>query len=176
MQTFPSFAFYFSIVTCWALQVQFLLQIIVNRCAILIPDRQMVTRLKLCIAIFITAVNISVYIIWVPTRLQISERFIWINDRWDRIEKGIYLCVDCALNCYFIRKMLQHTTTTKYYYALHSVTITDSIVKVIVKRSLISNGLAKYKRLTDFNIFIICFSLSMDILIISTMSLNNSFV
>lgn len=34
-----SIAFYLSIVTCWALKVQFLLQIIVNRCAILLPDR-----------------------------------------------------------------------------------------------------------------------------------------
>lgn len=100
-----SFAFYFSIVTCWALQVQFLLQIIVNRCSILIPDRQMVRRLKLFTAIFITAINISVYTIWVPARLQISDKYIWINTWWDRIEKVIYLFVDCALNCYFIREL-----------------------------------------------------------------------
>lgn len=47
---------------------------------------------------------------------------------------------------------------------------------LIVKQNLISNGLTKYKRLTNFNIFIICFSLSMDVLIISMMSLNNTFV
>lgn len=68
---------------------------------------------------------------------------------WDRCEKVIYLIVDGALNVYFI---------------------------LIVKQNLISNGLAKYKRLTNFNIFIICFSLSMDVLIISMMSLNNTFV
>lgn len=68
---------------------------------------------------------------------------------WDRCEKVIYLIVDGALNVYFI---------------------------LIVKKNLISNGLGKYKRLTNFNIFIICFSLSMDVLIISMMSLNNTFV
>lgn len=67
----------------------------------------MVWRLKLITAVFITAINISVYIIWVPTRLQISERFIWINSWWDRIEKVIYLFVDGALNFYFIRKLFR---------------------------------------------------------------------
>lgn len=52
----------------------------------------------------------------------------------------------------------------------------DTITQVIVKRNLIQIGLPKYKPLADFNIFIICFSLSMDVLIISTMSLKNSFV
>ena len=60
-------------------------------------------RLKIGVAVLITAVNISVYCIWVPARLQISERYVYINDRWDRCEKVIYLCVDGALNWYFIR-------------------------------------------------------------------------
>ncbi|KAL2284897.1 hypothetical protein FJTKL_08710 [Diaporthe vaccinii] len=145
----PSFAFYFTILTTWALQVQFLLQIIINRCSILLPDKRAAQRLKYYIALFITAINISVYCIWVPARLQISERYIHINEFWDRTEKVIYLLVDAALNLYFI---------------------------IIVKRNLVANGLKKYKRLTNFNIFIIGFSLSMDILIISMMSLKNTFV
>lgn len=101
------------------------------------------------VAILITAINISVYNIWIPARLQISEKYIWTNEWWDRIEKVLYLLVDGSLNIYFI---------------------------VIVKRNLVSNGLAKYRRLTKFNIFIIGFSLSMDVLIISMMSLDNTFV
>jgi len=89
-------------VTTWALQVQFLLQIIINRVSLLLSDRQKALRLKIGVAILITAVNISVYCIWVPARLQISKRYIYINDRWDRCEKVIYLCVDGALNWYFI--------------------------------------------------------------------------
>lgn len=97
----------------------------------------------------ITAVNISVYCIWVPARLQISERYIHINDWWDRVEKVIYLIADGALNLYFIH---------------------------IVRVNLVIHGLTKYRRLTHFNMFIIGFSLSMDVLIISMMSLKNTFV
>ncbi|RYP90260.1 hypothetical protein DL770_003629 [Monosporascus sp. CRB-9-2] len=145
----PSFIFYFSILTLWALQVQFLLQIIINRCSLLIPDKRFSWRLKVGVAVLITAINISVYNIWIPARLQISEKYIHINEWWDRCEKVIYLLVDAALNFYFI---------------------------AIVRRNLVQNGLQKYNRLVQFNMFIIGFSLSMDVLIISMMSLKNTFV
>lgn len=145
----PSFAFYFTILTTWALQVQFLLQIIVNRCSILLTNKKKAWRLKVGVAVLITAVNISVYNIWIPARLQISPRYIWINEWWDRIEKGIYLLVDAALNLYFIQ---------------------------IVRVNLIIHGLTKYRKLVHFNMFIIAFSLSMDVLIIAMMSLPNTFV
>ncbi|KAF5724465.1 hypothetical protein FMUND_762 [Fusarium mundagurra] len=145
----PSFAFYFTILTTWALQVQFLLQIIVNRCGILLTDKKKAYRLKVLIGTLITAVNISVYCIWIPARLQVSERYIHINEWWDRCEKVIYLIVDGCLNFYFIH---------------------------IVRKNLIIHGLTKYKRLTHFNMFIIGFSLSMDVLIIAMMSLRNTFV
>ncbi|RYP50842.1 hypothetical protein DL768_003760 [Monosporascus sp. mg162] len=145
----PSFIFYFSILTLWALQVQFLLQIIINRCSLLIPDKRFSWRLKVGVAVLITAINISVYNIWIPARLQISEKYIHINEWWDRCEKVIYLFVDAALNFYFI---------------------------AIVRRNLVQNGLQKYNRLVQFNMFIIGFSLSMDVLIISMMSLKNTFV
>ncbi|KAH8661128.1 hypothetical protein BGZ61DRAFT_432871 [Ilyonectria robusta] len=106
-------------------------------------------RLKVGVAVLITAVNISVYNIWIPARLQISERYIWINEWWDRIEKVIYLLVDGALNFYFIR---------------------------VVQHNLVANGLTKYKSLVKFNMCIVGFSLSMDVLIISMMSLHNTFV
>lgn len=112
-------------------------------------DRRNANRLKVGVAILITAINISVYAIWIPARLQISETYIRVNDRWDRCEKVIYLLVDGALNFYFIR---------------------------IVRSSLVSAGLGKYKTLVHFNIGIIGLSLGMDVLIISMMSLNNTFV
>lgn len=113
------------------------------------PDARTGRRLKIWVAVFITAINISVYTIWVPARLQVSETYIWINSWWDRVEKVFYLLVDGSLNVFFI---------------------------ITVKRNLVANGLTKYKRLTKFNIFIIGFSLSMDLLIISMMSLDNTFV
>ncbi|OJJ59209.1 hypothetical protein ASPSYDRAFT_45639 [Aspergillus sydowii CBS 593.65] len=144
-----SFAFYFGIVTLWALQVQFLLQIIINRCALLLLDQKKATCLKAAVATLITAVNISVYTIWIPARLQLSEEYIWINERWDRCEKVIYLLVDGSLNFYFIH---------------------------IVRSNLVSAGLIKYKTLIYFNMSIIGISLGMDVLIISMMSLQNTFV
>lgn len=112
-------------------------------------DAKKTCRLKAGVAILITAVNISVYCIWIPARLQISERYVWINTWWDRCEKAIYLLVDGSLNFYFI-----HT----------------------VRASLLSAGLMKYKALIKFNMSIIGISLGMDVLIISMMSLHNTFV
>lgn len=145
----PSFAFYFCILTTWALQVQFLLQIIINRVSVLLVDRRKALHLKIAVAVLITAINISVYCVWIPARLQITEGYIHLNEVWDRCEKVIYLLVDAALNWYFIR---------------------------IVQKNLVRQGLKKYESLVKFNIYIIGFSLSMDVLIISMMSLKNSFV
>ncbi|KAK9416011.1 hypothetical protein SUNI508_09971 [Seiridium unicorne] len=147
--TLCSFVFYFCILTIWALQVQFLLQIIINRCAILLPHSKLVWRLKIGVAVLITAINISVYCIWLPARLQISEQYISTNKWWDRCEKVLYLITDAGLNIYFIS---------------------------IVSRNLVQNGLSKYKSLARFNMLIIGFSLSMDVLIIAMMSLPNNFV
>lgn len=130
-------------------QVQFLLQIIVNRCAILITDRMFILRVKWGTALLITLINISVYCIWIPARLQISERYIHLNEIWDRCEKVIYLLVDAALNFLFMR---------------------------IVRHDLVKLGLRKYNQLVRFNMFIIGFSLAMDVLIITMMSLDNTFV
>lgn len=130
-------------------QVQFLLQIIVNRCGILLTDQRLLWRVKWGTAGLITAINISVYCIWIPARLQISDEYVHINEIWDRCEKVIYLLVDAALNIFFIR---------------------------IVKQNLVENGLHKYNNLVKFNMFIIGFSLGMDVLIVAMMSLKNSFV
>ncbi len=59
-------------------------------------------RLKIGVAVLITAINVSVYCIWIPARLQISSKYEYINSIWDRCEKVIYLIVDAMLNAYFI--------------------------------------------------------------------------
>ncbi|QRV93458.1 Es2 domain-containing protein [Ceratobasidium sp. AG-Ba] len=144
-----SFWFYFSILTTWALQVQFLLQIIVNRICILLPTPSQRFWLKFIVATWITAINISVYCIWVPAKLQISTRYHDINVVWDRMEKCFYLLTDGILNWMFVN---------------------------IIKKRLVSMGLKKYDRLVKFNERIIMVSLSMDVLIIGMMSYRNDFV
>ncbi|CRK25946.1 hypothetical protein BN1723_015969 [Verticillium longisporum] len=61
----------------------------------------------------------------------------------------LYLIVDAALNVYFM---------------------------IIVQRNLVEHDLRKYRNLVKFSMFIIGFSLSMDVLIICMMSLKNTFV
>ncbi|ESK93159.1 hypothetical protein Moror_1095 [Moniliophthora roreri MCA 2997] len=146
----PSFWFFFMILTTWALQVQFLLQIIVNRLCILLPSNKKRNWLRWGIAAIITAINISVYNIWIPAKLQISQEYHDINIWWDRCEKIIYLIVDGLLNWYFI-----HT---------------------VKQRLIVHGGLKKYKKLVRFNTQIIWISLSMDALIVGMMSLRNDFV
>ncbi|KAF2107983.1 hypothetical protein BDV96DRAFT_286538 [Lophiotrema nucula] len=145
----PSFAFYFTILFWWCIQVQLLLQIIINRIRVIVPDRRRSKWIMIGTAAIVTAINISVFNIWIPARLQVSKRYVFINEIWDRIEKVVYLFIDAALNWYFLKT---------------------------VKANLINNGLQKYNKLLRFNQRIIILSLLMDVMIIAAMSIPNSFV
>jgi len=145
----PSFAFYFTVLFWWCIQVQLLLQIIINRIRVIVPDRRRSRWIMIATAVFVTAINISVFNIWIPARLQINSTYHLVNEYWDRIEKGLYLLVDAALNWYFLKT---------------------------VKENLINNGLTKYNKLVRFNQQIVMVSLLMDVMIIAAMSIPNSFV
>ncbi|KAF5578721.1 lactoylglutathione lyase [Fusarium pseudoanthophilum] len=145
----PSFGFYFSVALFWALQVQFLLQIILNRLGLLMIVPGQAARLKWVVFAIILAVNISVFVIWMPARLQISDRWIWLNNIWDRCEKVIFALVDGALNAYFI---------------------------YLVRSRLIENGLTKYIPLYRMNLLLIFISLSLDVVLVGLMSLPSTLV
>lgn len=99
-------------------------------------DRRKATKIRWTVAFILGLVNISVFCIWLPARLQISETYIHVNNIWDRIEKGIFLIVDASLNFYFI---------------------------YLVRVKLIANGLQKYMPLFKFNIFMVAVSISLDV-------------
>jgi hypothetical protein len=120
------------------------MQIIINRIRFLVISKKIANRLKWGVFSILLLINISVFIIWIPARLQISERWIHINNIWDRCEKGIFLLIDLCLNIYFI---------------------------YLVRHGLIANGLTKYIPLFRFNLAMICLSMTMDALIIGVMSL-----
>ncbi|KAF2010181.1 hypothetical protein BU24DRAFT_400921 [Aaosphaeria arxii CBS 175.79] len=145
----PSFAFYFTILFWWCIQVQLLLQIIINRIRVIVPDRRKSKHIMIATATVVTMINISVFCIWIPARLQVSKSYELVNEIWDRCEKVIYLLIDAALNWYFLK---------------------------VVKANLINNGLQKYDRLFKYNQRIIVLSLLMDVMIIAAMSIPNSFV
>lgn len=99
-------------------------------------NKRQAAKLRWGAALILGLVNISVFVIWIPAQLQISETWIKINFTWDRIEKGIFLLVDATLHIYFI-------------YLIH------------VK--LIANGLTKYMPLYKFNLVMVIFSISLDV-------------
>ncbi|KAL9944686.1 hypothetical protein D7B24_001999 [Verticillium nonalfalfae] len=145
----PSFEFFFFVLVFWSIQVQCLMQIIINRIALLMHVPAHATRLKWGVFLVLLAINISVFCVWIPARLQISEGIIHANNIWDRIEKGIFLIIDLGLNLAFI---------------------------YLVRSRLIASGLTKYTVLFRFNLAMICISMSLDIMIIGLMSLPNTFI
>ncbi|KAI0480050.1 hypothetical protein GGR56DRAFT_251471 [Xylariaceae sp. FL0804] len=145
----PSFQYFFAIIFLWSIQVQMLLQIIINRIALLMVIPGRARKLKLVVFLILLAINISVCCIWIPARLQISDTFIHLNEIWDRVEKGVFLLVDAGLNLYFI---------------------------YLVRSQLIAYGLTKYNRLYYANLVMIVISMSQDVIIIALMSLQNSLV
>ncbi|KAI1634642.1 hypothetical protein F4809DRAFT_665278 [Biscogniauxia mediterranea] len=128
-------------------KVQLLMQIIINRVSLLVAVRSTATNLKWIAFVIVGLINISVFVIWIPANLQISETWIHINKIWDRIEKCIFLVLDVSLNCYFV-------------YLVHT--------------RLIANGLTKYTNLFRFNVAMIFFSVCLDAILVGLMSLPNN--
>ena len=62
------------VVFWWCIQVQLLLQIIINRIRVIVPDRRRSRMIMIATAVFVTAINISVFNIWIPARLQINHK------------------------------------------------------------------------------------------------------
>ncbi|CAM1505176.1 Fc.00g108130.m01.CDS01 [Cosmosporella sp. VM-42] len=145
----PGFPVFFVIVFLWAIQIQTLMQIIINRIAILMMVRQNARKLKVAVFLILLAINVSVFCVWIPARLQINSTYIHVNSIWDRIEKCVFLVIDACLNLYFIH---------------------------LVKSRLVANGLTKYNRLFRFNLGMITISITMDVLLIAMMSLPNDIV
>lgn len=84
----------------------------------------------------IGVINIAVFIIWIPARLQVNAKWMAINNVWDRVEKGLLAIIDMCLNLYFIH---------------------------LVRTELVRHGLAKYNNLYRFNIAMVFISMSLDV-------------
>lgn len=117
------------------MQIQFILQIIINRISLLLVNKTRINRIKYGVALIASLINLSGFCIWVPARLQISHVYDEINIVWDRTEKAVFLIVDLGLNIYFIH---------------------------LVRSRLIAGGLTKYYRLFHFNVVMAVFSVTLD--------------
>ncbi|XXH00051.1 hypothetical protein Hte_006393 [Hypoxylon texense] len=131
-----SFWIFFLVVLFWSLEIHFLLQIIINRLSLLVAVPGRATKMKWMTGLLITLINISVFCIWVPARLQINHTFIRANEVWDRVEKGIFACSDLSLNLYFV---------------------------YLVRSRLVDNGLTKYTRVYKMNLVLVFVSMALDV-------------
>ncbi|KAK7424238.1 hypothetical protein QQZ08_008726 [Neonectria magnoliae] len=136
-------------VVFWIFQIHCIMQIIINRIALLAISPSTARRLRWSVFGILAVINVSVASVWIPARLQINPTWIHVNEIYDRLEKAIFAVMDVGLNLYFV---------------------------YLVRSSLIEYGLTKYVLLYRFNLAMVVLSLTMDILIIATMSLNNTFL
>ncbi|CAA9958052.1 hypothetical protein PTMSG1_01626 [Pyrenophora teres f. maculata] len=148
----PSVPVLFAILFFWVFEIQLLMQIIINRIALIAEHRSTIFKLKWGTVVIITTINIAVFCIWIPSHTvpPVSKTFVTINAIWDKISKVIILAVDAGLN----------------YYFLHTVKI----------RLVQQHGLTKYAPLVGFNSKLMVLSVAMDALLIGLMFLPNQVV
>ncbi|KAK7991599.1 hypothetical protein PG996_013388, partial [Apiospora saccharicola] len=148
----PTVPVLFFILFCWVFEIQLLMQIIINRIAVIAESQATVRKIKYGTVIIITLINASVFIIWIPSHLEVppSEWFVIVNKYYDPVSKVLILIVDAALNWYFVRS---------------------------VKERLVNqHGLVKYQPLVGFNTKLLIVSILMDAFLIGLMFLPNPVV
>ncbi|KAI1856955.1 uncharacterized protein JN550_013557 [Neoarthrinium moseri] len=106
-------------------------------------------KLRWMIFTIMLAINISVFVVWIPARLHFSDKWVYINSIWDRIEKSIFLLVDASLNFYFI---------------------------YLIWAQILAYDLTKYKTLYKFNIIMVGVSIGLDVALIGMKSLPNDLI
>ncbi|KAF2686643.1 hypothetical protein K458DRAFT_362841 [Lentithecium fluviatile CBS 122367] len=148
----PTVPVLFFILLCWVFEIQLLMQIIINRIALIAEHRKTIWRLKWGTVAFITAINVAVFCIWIPshTNPPTSQLFVDINNIWDKISKVLIMLVDAGLNWYFLR--------------------------TVETRLVNQHGLVKYKPLVGFNAKLMVVSILMDGMLIGLMFLPNPVV
>lgn len=147
----PTVPVLFFILFLWVFEIQLLMQIIINRIALIAEHRKTVRNIKWGTVIVITSINIAVFCIWIPAHVVPPVKiFASINNVWDKISKVLILIVDAGLNWYFLRT-----------------------VKI---RLVQQHGLTKYQPLVGFNARLMVLSIGMDALLIGLMFLQNQVV
>ncbi|KAF4978464.1 hypothetical protein FZEAL_5150 [Fusarium zealandicum] len=124
----PSLWVYMAFLCLWVVQIQCICGIIINRIALLMVDKRSAFKIRWITAVVLGVINISVFVVWIPAQLQITPKWIHVNEIWDRIEKGLFLLIDACLHLYFV---------------------------YLLRVKLISNGLQKYVPLFRFNLFMV---------------------
>ncbi|KAI4851356.1 hypothetical protein E4T44_02185 [Aureobasidium sp. EXF-8845] len=145
-------ALLFFILFFYVFEVQFLMQIIINRISIISERKSTARQLKIGTAVVISIINVAVFCIFIPSHLSPppSMIFVHINKYWDRCSKILIMLVDAFLNYYFIH--------------------------VVRARLVKQHGLRKYKPLVAYYTRLGIISVAMDLMLIGLMSLPNGIV
>lgn len=113
-------------------------------------NRQRGKHLKLALFLSIACINVAVGCIWVPAMLPgATGKEEKLNFMFEKAEKTFFLIIDLALNLYFL---------------------------YLVRFRLIADGLRKYWRLFNMNVGAVIVSTSMDILLVSFLSLPDPYL
>ncbi|KAG9740641.1 hypothetical protein KCU73_g9150, partial [Aureobasidium melanogenum] len=88
----------FFILVFYALEVQLLMQIIINRIAVIAERKPTATKLKIATAVIISCINIAVFCIFIPSHMipPVNQTFLHINKYWDRLSKVLIMLVECV--------------------------------------------------------------------------------
>ncbi|KAI0602687.1 hypothetical protein F4775DRAFT_150225 [Biscogniauxia sp. FL1348] len=142
----------FIILALWVFEIQLLMQIIINRIAVISDSGKTISRMKWGTVAIISIINIMVFIIWIPAHLSPSPipSLVTVNKYWDPVSKVLILLVDGGLNWYFLG--------------------------VVNQRLVKEHGLVKYKPLVSFNAKLMAVSIAMDAMLIGLMWLPNEVV
>jgi hypothetical protein len=112
------------------------MQILANRLSLIMYNPAKERRLRLGLLLAIGLINVSVFCVWAPARLQISQTYIRANNIWDRVEKAIFAVIDLSLNTYFMW---------------------------LLKSKLVASGLTQYNRVYKYNVVMVVVSISLDV-------------
>lgn len=148
----PTVPVLFFILICWVFEIQLLMQVIINRIALIAEHRRTIWRIKWGTVAIITAINVAVFCIWIPSHTvpPVSPLFVAINNIWDKISKVLIMLIDAGLNWYFLR--------------------------TVQIRLVSQHGLVKYQPLVGFNAKLMIVSILMDGMLIGLMFLPNQVV
>ncbi|KAH7035756.1 uncharacterized protein B0I36DRAFT_361086 [Microdochium trichocladiopsis] len=140
----PGFWIFLWFCIVWAIQIQLVMQIIINRIALLMSDQHRARQLKWITFVIVGIIGVVVTVVWMPASLQISPMWIEVNKVWDRLKQCILTVMDVCLNFYFLH---------------------------MVRKHLIANGLQKYKYLYNYNAAMVGLVVLLDATLIGLMSL-----
>ncbi|KAK6841222.1 hypothetical protein PG987_002082 [Apiospora arundinis] len=153
----PSLPVLFMLLFFWVFETQLQPQIIINRIGIIADSPRTVTWVKWCTVAFVGFINISVFVIWIPSHVQpppSDQNFLgWmveINKVYDRITKVLILILDAGLNGWFVH--------------------------VVKQRLVKQHRLVKYQPLIRFTNQMMLIAVMMDVCLVVLLSLPNEMV